>query len=108
MFGKIAEMRMKEAILKGKLQNLPGMGKPLNLENRNPYETQEERFFRAILQSSGELPIEIVLLKKIENITEQLNDCKKDSQKTILEQKLKDLKYKYDIQKDARRNFFNN
>lgn len=108
MFGKIAELRMKEALLKGKLQNLPGMGKPINLENRNPYETQEERIFRAILQSSGELPIEIVLLKEIEKITEQLNDCKVNSQKTILEQKLKNLKFRYDIQKDARRNFINN
>lgn len=108
LFGKIAEMRIKEALLKGKLQNLPGQGKPIELENRNPYETQEERIFRVILQSSGELPIEIVLLKEIEKITEQLNDCEADSQKTILKQKLKDLKFKYEIQKDARSNFINN
>ncbi len=107
MFSKIAEIRMKEALLKGQLQNLPGMGKPINLENRNPYETQAERMFRAVIQSSGELPIEIVLLKEIEKITEQLNDYKADSEKAILKQKLKTLKFKYNIQKDARRNFFN-
>ena len=108
MFGKIAEIRMKEALLKGELQNLPGEGKPLQLENHNPFITKEDKMIAMVLKSAGELPIEIILLKEIESIEQELTKCKIAGEKESLKQKLKGLRFKYEIQRDARSNFFNN
>ncbi|OPX87026.1 DUF1992 domain-containing protein [Pelotomaculum sp. PtaB.Bin117] len=103
MFEKIAEARIKEALLKGVLKNLPGEGKPLKLEKINPFESPEERFLNILIKSSGALPIEILLLKEIESIEQRLKDCIIASEKENLKQKLKELKFKYDVQIEAYR-----
>jgi DnaJ homolog subfamily C member 28 len=40
MFNKIAEDKIREAMLAGEFDNLPGKGKPLNLEE-NPFEPED-------------------------------------------------------------------
>lgn len=104
---KLNEMKIKEAIRKGELKNLPGEGKPLKLENPNPLESKEQRLFSKVLKNFDLLPDEVPLLKEIENIEQKLKDCKVDSEKENLKLKLKELKLKYDIQMEARRSFFN-
>lgn len=103
IFEKIAETKMKEALLKGVLKDLPGEGKPLKLEKINPFESPEERFLNIVMKSSGSLPREILLLKEIESIEQRLKDCVMASEKEDLKQKLKELKFKYDVQVDAHR-----
>ncbi|MEG6522102.1 hypothetical protein [Desulfotomaculum sp. 1211_IL3151] len=61
-----------------------------------------------VLKSAGELPIEIILLKEIESIEQELAKCKIAGEKENLKQKLKELRLKYEIQRDARSNFFHN
>lgn len=104
---KIIELIIKEAIKKGQFENLPGTGKPLNLKNPNPFESQEERLFYKIMKSLGEVPIEVLLLKEIEMTKQALENSKIESEKEKLKQKLKELTLKYDIQMEARRSFFN-
>lgn len=106
-FGNIIEIMIKQAVERGEFQNLPGDGKPLKLKGPNPFESKEETLFYRIIKSSGELPIEVVLLKEIESAKQELEECKVDCEKEKLKKKLKELNLKFDIQMEARRNFFN-
>jgi hypothetical protein len=51
----LAERRIQEAIDEGKLDNLPGKGKPLVLED-NPLIPHEQRVMNSILKQNGVLP----------------------------------------------------
>ena len=104
---KIVETMIKLAIERGEFDNLPGKGKQIKLKPPNPFESKEENLFYKILKSSGVMPVEILILKELEVTKQRLEECKNDSEKGVLKKKLKELKLKYDIQMDARRNFFN-
>ncbi|AEG58336.1 DnaJ family domain-containing protein [Desulforamulus ruminis] len=105
------EMLIKQAIERGELKNLPGEGKPIELKNLNPLETKEDRMINrlvaALMAASGQLPIEIIILKEIEGLKQRLEECKSDSEKQILQSKLAELNWKYEIQKEARLGFYN-
>ncbi len=67
-FHWIAEERIKEAISSGELDNLPGMGEPLKLEeftarNNDTYLTY------TILKNAGFLPMPLLIRKEIEDKT---------------------------------------
>ncbi len=65
-FGKMVEQRILEARQKGELDNLPGAGKPLNLEDMAIPETF--RMAYRVLKNAGFLPPEVKLRKEIENV----------------------------------------
>jgi len=53
-FGDIAEQKIRESIAKGESQNLPGAGKPLNIENLY-FLPPEFIFAYTVLKNSGYL-----------------------------------------------------
>ncbi len=70
-FSRVAEQRIKEAIAQGELSNLPGAGKPLNLEEY--FSTPEElRLAFSILKNANCLPAEVELLREIARLEEAL------------------------------------
>jgi hypothetical protein len=52
MFNKIAEDKIREAILAGEFDNLPGKGKPLILDN-NPFESDDWRLANSLLRQNN-------------------------------------------------------
>ncbi len=100
------EMIIKQAIERGELDNLPGEGKPIELRNINPFETKEDRMLNWIIAAAGELPIEIMILKEIESLKQKLEGCTSDSEKQILQSKLDEMNWKYEIQREARLAFY--
>ncbi|WP_242833561.1 DUF1992 domain-containing protein [Desulfosporosinus youngiae] len=93
---------------RGEFTNLPGEGKPLKLEPFNPYVSKEQVIMNKVLNSSGLIPIEILILKAIDEIKEKLKDSKLKSEQNALKVKLNELEITFDIQMEARRNFFDN
>ena len=63
-FEKIVEERIKEAQLKGEFNDLPGSGKPLELED-DSHISEELRIAYKILKNANFLPPEIELKKEI-------------------------------------------
>jgi len=53
-----------DAVERGEFNNLPGTGKPLNLDDENPYAGDKAAGYR-LLKQSGYAPPEIELLKEI-------------------------------------------
>ncbi len=65
IFDRIVEEKIKAAIEAGEFNNLPGKGKPLNLED-NPYEFDEWRMAFQLLKNNGYTLEWIELRKEIE------------------------------------------
>lgn len=70
----IAEKRIEEALEKGELDNLPGMGKPLELEDLSQI-PKEMRMAYKVLKNSGHLPPEVEDRKEAANILALLENC---------------------------------
>jgi len=78
IFQKIAEERISEAMEQGEFDNLPGSGKPLNLEE-DLYIPDELRIAYKVLKNAGCLPPELELRKEIislRKLLETINDNK--------------------------------
>jgi hypothetical protein len=69
---KIAEERIQEAQREGLFDNLPGKGRPLNLDDDSAI-PEELRLTFKILKNSNCLPIEMELRKDIFNLRQLLD-----------------------------------
>ena len=82
-----ADERIKEAIATGEFDNLPGKGKPLDL---NAYFATPEhlRMGYSILKSAGIIPEEMELLKQIEGLKKSLDSCTSEIDKRAIQKQL--------------------
>ena len=69
---KLAEEKIAAAIERGELDNLPGQGKPLQLDD-NSSVPEELRAAYRLLKNSGYLPPELALRKEIREIEQLLH-----------------------------------
>ena len=67
MFDQIAERRIAEAIANGELDNLPGAGRPLDLDD-DALVPEELRLAYRILKNAGYVPAEVDALRQIEEL----------------------------------------
>jgi len=68
-FSRLAERRIRDAIAQGEFENLPGSGKPLNLEEY--FSTPEDlRMAFSILKNANCAPAEVELLKEISRLAQ--------------------------------------
>lgn len=79
-FDKIAEKKIREAIDNGEFDNLPGKGKPLELED-DRHLPQDIRLAHKILKNADCLPPELELRKEILTIEEMLDGVKDTREK---------------------------
>ena len=86
-FEKIVEERIQQSIKKGEFDNLPGMGKPLNLDDFTNV-PGELRMAYKILKNADCLPPEIELKKEILQAETLLHDMKDTKQKYHILKKL--------------------
>jgi hypothetical protein len=71
-FDRIAEERIRTAQQEGAFDNLPGKGKPLNLEDDNGV-PEDLRLTYKVLKNSNCLPVELELRKEFFNLRKLLN-----------------------------------
>ena len=69
---KLAEDRIEEAQREGLFDNLPGKGKPLNLDDDSGV-PEDLRLTYKILKNSNCLPVEMELRKEIYNLRQLIN-----------------------------------
>ncbi|MFW5900081.1 MAG: DnaJ family domain-containing protein, partial [Desulfovermiculus sp.] len=73
-FQLIAEQRINEAIEKGELDNLPGQGKPINLDD-DTHLPPEMRMAYRILKNAGYVSPEVEQRREIASIREMISQC---------------------------------
>jgi len=86
-FSRIAEQRIREAIAKGEFENLPGSGKPLNLEEY--FSTPEDlRMAFSILKNANCAPAEVELLKEVSRLQQAIAETPDPATRQDLQQTL--------------------
>jgi hypothetical protein len=98
----LAEKKMKEAVQKGTLHNLPGEGQPLDLEELNPFISEEDRKFFKLMKNLGMLPPEVLVMKDIESIKEQLETCEDAELRKQLKLLLQEFTLQHSLMMEAR------
>jgi len=86
-FHRNADKKIKEAIASGDFDNLPGKGKPLDLDGY--FATPEHlRMGYSILKSADIIPEEMELLKQIEGLKKSLDSCTSQIEKRAIQKEL--------------------
>ena len=86
-FNRIAENRIREAIEQGEFDNLPGAGKPVNLEDY--FSTPEDlRMAHSILKNANCRPMEVELLAEIARLEQALSTAGDDAARIALQRDL--------------------
>ena len=93
---KIAELKIREAIEKGELNNLPGAGKPIIIDSML-FVPEEERLAYIIMKNSGLVPNEVMLLKEMESLQKSLYECPDVENKDVLKKRLRETGIRYSI-----------
>jgi hypothetical protein len=86
-FQKSVDEKIKEAILRGEFDDLPGRGRPLDLD---AYFAMPEhlRMGYSILKSAGIIPEEMELLRQIEGLKKSLDSSTSRIENKALRQQL--------------------
>ncbi|AOY78487.1 hypothetical protein BJL90_20640 [Clostridium formicaceticum] len=102
MIETIAEAKIREAIEKGALDNLPGKGKPLKLEDLSRI-PEEFRAGYILLKNGGYIPEEMALQNKIFHYRQLIDQCCDVSEKETLKKELSYLNLKHSLLMEKRK-----
>ena len=98
MFGNLIEEKIREAMDAGEFDNLPGKGEPIDLEAY--FATPADlRLGYSVLKSAKCLPIEVELMKEIEELKAKLADCPQDSEREHLKKEIESKTLKLNLLK---------
>ncbi len=98
---QIAEMKMREAIKNGELDNLPGKGKPLEIDNMS-FIPAELRMAYRIIKNSGLVPVEVSLNKDMDTLKKKIEESTNEKERKFLKRKLIELGVRYKILMEKR------
>jgi hypothetical protein len=86
-FSHVAERRIRGAMAQGHFENLPGAGRPLNLEDY--FSTPEEvRMAYSILKSANCAPAEVEVLKEVSRLQQAITEASDPAAKQELQRAL--------------------
>src|SRR5215211_3929398 len=95
------EQKIKEAMARGEFDNLPGRGKPLDLEAY--FNTPEDlRMAYSMLKSNDFLPAEVEMFKEIAELNEKLSSADSEAERQVLSVKLNERKLALRLLLDTR------
>ena len=96
------EQKIKEAIARGEFDNLPGSGKPIDLEAY--FNTPEDlRMAYSMLKSNDFVPAEVETLKEIAELNERIKSSTDDAEINDLTLRLNERKLAVRLLLDSRR-----
>lgn len=84
---RIAEDRIREAIERGELRNLPGEGKPLEIEDLS-HMPEDLRAAYIMLRNAGVVPEEVQLAKETVTLEDLLRMCRSEEERAGIRKKL--------------------
>ncbi|MBE3585980.1 MAG: DUF1992 domain-containing protein [Thermoanaerobacter sp.] len=97
----IAENKIREAMEKGEFDNLPGKGKPLQLEDLSGV-PEELRASYLILKNAGVLPPELELHREIMSLKKLIDFCYQEEERQDLTRKLNEKILRFNLLMERR------
>ena len=99
---RLIEEKIHEAMENGEFDNLPGKGKPLDLEAY--FATPADlRLGYSVLKSAGCVPVEVELQKEIEELKNHLADCADERKRQALGREIESRTLKLNLLMDSNR-----
>jgi hypothetical protein len=99
---RLIEEKIREAMENGEFDNLPGKGKPLDLESY--FATPADvRLGYSVLKSAGCVPVEVELRNEIESLKERLSACQDEYKWKALNQEIESKTLKLSLLMDSNR-----
>jgi hypothetical protein len=95
----IAENRIRAALDEGFFDNLPGRGKPLNLDDDRDV-PEDLRLSYKILKNAGCLPVEMEQIRRVQNLRQLLNTAIDETTRKDLRRELNYLLMKDTISRN--------
>ena len=96
------EEKIKEAMARGEFDNLPGTGKPIDLDAY--FNTPEDlRLAYSMLKSNEFVPAEVEIFNEIAQLTEQLTASEDEYERAAVSRKLEERKLTLRLLLDGRR-----
>src|SRR5215216_2803817 len=89
IFGWIANNKIEEAMRRGEFDNLPGHGKPLNLDDDDLSIPEHLRMAHRIMKNAGIAPPEVSLRKELENLRAELDRTQNPEQRKAIEKEIR-------------------
>jgi hypothetical protein len=77
----MAERRILEAMERGEFDDLPGKGKPLDLEDDDPMVPEELRMAYRMMKNAGMLPPDLELRKEILRLSDLLDAVRDEGER---------------------------
>lgn len=102
VLARIADEKIREAILNGEFDNLSGKGEPLKLEDLSRV-PEELRAAYTILKNAGMLPEELQLKKEVLTLQQLLNCCYDDEERRTLTRKLNEKVLRFNLLMEKRK-----
>ncbi|PGY06464.1 DnaJ family domain-containing protein [Bacillus sp. AFS031507] len=88
LFSRIAEDKIKEAIKNKEFENLPGMGKPLDLSDELPGMSAEMKMGYRMLKNAGYISDQVDLRKELITLNDLISVATDDEEIARLQEKL--------------------
>jgi hypothetical protein len=99
-FDKLVEKIILEGIENGEFSNLEGKGQPVDLESYFLL-PQEVRAGYTIMKNSHVVPLEMELLREVNEWKEKLENCSDEQKRVLLQRKVNDAMLRYNLQMEA-------
>ena len=96
VFNKSVETILQESIARGEFDNLPNMGKKIDLTDY--FNTPKEmRVSSSVLKSAGIKPPEIELLRQIADLKNQLASCEDNAKQAKIHARIEILQIEFNM-----------
>ena len=99
---RLVEEIIREAMARGEFDDLPGKGKPQNLDDYFAL-PEDERMALKLLRDAGFVPEEVQLLKDIDELKKALAAAAEDDEKARLKKALDEKTLAFNVVMDRRR-----
>jgi hypothetical protein len=99
-FENLVEKIILEGLENGEFSNLEGEGQPVDLESYFLV-PQEVRAGYTIMKNARVVPLEMELLREVNEWKEKLAECSDEQTRVLLQRKVNDAMLRYNLQMDA-------
>ncbi len=103
---KLTESQIQKAQAEGQLDNLKGAGQPLPKREGEAYQDPGLEVGLRAMAEAGVVPEEIQHKKSLNEAYKRYREATDEAEKKEIMRQISDLNLKYEIARDARKNFF--
>jgi hypothetical protein len=101
-FDKLVEEKIRAAMADGEFDNLPGKGKPLDLDAYFAA-PEDMRLAFSMLKNAGFIPEQVDLLKEVDSLKAALDKSPSEDEKKLIKKKIDERMLRFNLLVESRK-----